>query len=172
MRERVLKGVQSCCWPAKKLAPQKCTRGARPAAHAKGGRACARVGSVMSASGDRARTRGVGGATPGAASSPLGLLRRAVLLLSAASLLLLLDARVHAVHAVRAAPGRAGWPSMSSGRSKADEDRSSNERLVAALFAEQAEKLVAEKSKSVSSHLQLEVDDDGSPKQLRFAWGA
>ena len=61
---------------------------------------------------------------------------------------------------------------MSSGRSKADEDRSSNERLVAALFAEQAEKLVAEKSKSVSSHLQLEVDDDGSPKQLRFAWGA
>ena len=66
MRERVLKGVQSCCWPAKKLAPQKCTRGARPAAHAKGGRACARVGSVMPALPPESNTEGVGRTCRGA----------------------------------------------------------------------------------------------------------
>lgn len=51
------------------------------------------------------------------------------------------------------------------------EDAESNARLVAALFNDVAEVQQAfEKSKDVSSHMQLDYDDDGKPLQLRFAY--
>eukprot|EP00966_Prymnesium_polylepis_P244923 5665199-Prymnesium_polylepis.1 len=58
-----------------------------------------------------------------------------------------------------------------AGDSKSKEDAESNARLVAALFDSVEEAAGAlEKSKDVSSHLQLDYDDNGQPTQLRFVY--
>ena len=56
-------------------------------------------------------------------------------------------------------------------QTKAEADRASNERLVAALFdgvaaEEQADTI----SKEISSHKQVQLDENGDPVQLRFAF--
>lgn len=56
-------------------------------------------------------------------------------------------------------------------QTKAEADRASNERLVAALFdgvaaEEQADTI----SQEVSSHKQVQLDENGDPVQLRFAF--
>ena len=54
---------------------------------------------------------------------------------------------------------------------RSQEDAESNARLVDALFEDAAAvEQALEKSKDVSSHLQLELDADGKPVQLRFAY--
>ena len=51
------------------------------------------------------------------------------------------------------------------------EDAESNARLVEALFGGVEEAAAAmEKRKDIPSHMQLDLDDDGNPTQLRFAY--
>ena len=50
------------------------------------------------------------------------------------------------------------------------EDAQSNARLVDALYLEIADTETLERQTEVASHLQLDLDDDGEPKLLRFAY--
>jgi ferredoxin len=56
---------------------------------------------------------------------------------------------------------------LTMGPTKEEEDKASNERLMAALFEREEE---AVKSKDIPSHQQLDVDENGEPLLLRFAY--
>ena len=62
-------------------------------------------------------------------------------------------------------------PAVCMQATKSQLDAESDARLMDALFGEsEAEEEVVEKDPEVTSHLQLDYDEDGQPTQLRFAY--
>ena len=62
-------------------------------------------------------------------------------------------------------------PAVCMQATKSQLDAESDARLMDALFGEsEAEEEVVEKDPTVTSHLQLDYDEDGQPTQLRFAY--